>query len=97
MSKKLLKHLDQTIDMNLFWKKKYSTKKENFTIFEKIFMNYTHDFIILNFEMSFSHMTFVNTDTVRADRKSAPLPNTSKNLFKYFIFVCTINPDAIVC
>ena len=61
-----------------------------------IFTEHMYDFIISNSKVSFGHMTFANTDNVRAERRSAPQPNTSKNLSKYFIFVCTINPDAII-
>ena len=78
------------------FKENSTTDHRCFHHFWTIFTRHMYDFIISNSKVSFSHMTFVNTDNVRADRRSAPQPNTSRNLLKYFTFVCTRNPDAII-
>ena len=78
------------------FKENLTTDHRCFHHFWTIFTGHMYDFIISNSKVSFSHMTFANTDNVRAERRSAPQPNTSKNLLKYFTFVCTINLDAII-
>ena len=78
------------------FKENLTTDHRCFHYFWTIFTGHMYDFIISNSKVSFSHMTFANTDNVRAERRSAPQPNTSKNLLKCFTFVCTINLEAII-